>query len=181
MMDKYKTLLQGVVTRLDLDLSSFRVGRVSAGLLDSVSVDIAGQKCRLMQIAAVTVLDASTLSVKPYDASMLSLSVLDKAIQAFNLGVSTTIDADVVRVRVPKTTEDDRKKMVKTLRQVGESAKVVIRNLRRDAMSDLKSLKNTISTDDHDKKVKEVEKLVKDFITKVDTVVLAKEESIMSF
>jgi len=176
----YGALMEKTLSILLSDLSGLRVGRPNVGLLDSVVVDIYGQKMRLNQIAVVNVLDNSSLSVKPHDSS--SAPAIEKAIQLANLGVGIIMDASLIRLTIPKLTEVARKDLVKTAKHLGENAKISIRNIRRDGMDMLKNLEKDkeISQDLCKKFGDELQKITDSFAKKIDDSIIKKESDIMS-
>ncbi len=167
------------VEALKEDLAKVRTGRAHSGLLEHVTVEYYGSEVPLFQVANLTVPDARTIVVKPFEKDMIPR--IDKAIRNADLGLNPASSSDVVRVPMPELTEDRRKELVKHVRQIGEGARVAIRNVRRDANQDLKQLEKDgeASEDDVRRAEKEVQELTDRFIAEVDAVLDAKEADLM--
>lgn len=167
------------VETLKNDLAKIRTGRAHPGLLETVRVDYYGNKTPLNQVANVSVADARTLTVTPYDKSQAA--AVEKAIRESDLGLNPVPAGGVIRVPLPALTEERRKELSKHARAEGENAKVAIRNVRRDSNQHLKeALKKKLITEDDDKRAEEaVQKSTDRFIAEVDKLVAAKEKDIM--
>jgi ribosome recycling factor len=171
--------MQKSVEALKTDLGKIRTGRAHAGLLDHVKVDYYGTKTPLNQVANISVSDARTLTVSPFDKS--ALAAIDKAIRESDLGLNPAASGTVLRVPLPSLTEERRKELGKHVHKEGEAAKIAIRNVRRDGNQHLKDLlKKKLITEDDDKRAEEaVQKMTDKFIGEVDKMVAAKEQEIM--
>lgn len=167
------------IESLKSELTKLRTGRANVSLLDHVSVDYYGTQTPLSQVASVTVLDARTLSVTPWERTMVSK--IDKAIRESDLGLNPSSSSDSLRVPLPPLSEERRKEMAKLVRQEGEGARVAIRNVRRDANNSLKELQKnkSISEDDERRVQEEIQTLTNRYIDEVDAVVEAKESDLM--
>lgn len=161
------------------ELTKLRTGRAHTSLLDHVMVSYYGNDTPLSQVASVTVSDPRTLSVKPWEKNMIG--PVEKAIMQSNLGLNPASQGEVIRVPLPPLTEERRKDMIKVVRQEGENAKVAIRNIRRDANGDFKSLnKEKEITDDELKQAEEgVQKITDKYVTEVDEILAVKEKDLM--
>lgn len=161
------------------ELTKLRTGRAHTSLLDHVMVSYYGNDTPLSQVASVTVSDPRTLSVKPWEKSMIG--AVEKAIMQSNLGLNPASQGEVIRVPLPPLTEERRKDMIKIVRQEGENAKVAIRNIRRDANGDFKSLnKEKDITDDELKQAEDgVQKITDKYVTEVDEILAVKEKDLM--
>jgi ribosome recycling factor len=161
------------------DFGKVRTGRAHPGLLESIRVDYYGAKTPLNQVANVSVSDARTLSVSPFDKGQGQ--AIEKAIRESDLGLNPIAAGGVVRVPLPPLTEERRKELSKHVRAEGENAKVAIRNVRRDANQHLKDLlKKKLITEDEDKRAEEaVQKATDRYIAEIDKLVTAKEKEIM--
>jgi len=161
------------------ELTKLRTGRAHTSLLDHIMVSYYGNETPLSQVASVTVSDPRTLSVKPWEKSMVG--AVEKAILQSNLGLNPATSGDLIRVPLPPLTEERRKDMTRIVRQEGENAKVAIRNIRRDANSDFKSLnKEKEITDDEMKQAEDaVQKLTDRYVAEVDVILAAKEKDLM--
>lgn len=158
---------------------SMRAGKASASLLDKVAVDYYGTPTPIIQMAAVSVSEGRNLIIQPWDVS--TIGVIEKAIQASDLGVNPMNDGKVIRLNFPPLTEEKRKQLAKDVSKIAEDSKVAVRSIRRDAMEKLKKLnKNKEITEDelHDGEDK-VQKITDKFIKEVEEMAKKKEADIM--
>jgi ribosome recycling factor len=167
------------IEALKNSLGKVRTGRAHPSLLDHLSVDYYGSEVPISQVANIAVEDARTLSITPWEKPMIQ--VIEKAIMKSDLGLNPATAGMVIRIPMPPLTEETRRDLVKVVRNDAESAKVAIRNIRRDANSDLKELlkEKEISEDQEHKAQDEVQKITDEFIGKVDKVVEVKEAELM--
>jgi ribosome recycling factor len=161
-------------------LTKIRTGRANPGLLDTVHVDYYGTMVPISQVANVALLDARTISVSPWEKGMGAK--IEKAIRDSDLGLNPASQGDLIRVPMPAMTEERRKELTKVVRTEGEHAKVVIRNLRRDANEAVKKLQKDklVSEDDERRSQDEIQKFTDRFIADVDKLVTGKEQDIMA-
>jgi ribosome recycling factor len=161
-------------------LSKVRTGRANPGLLDSVQVDYYGSLVPISQVANVSLLDARTISVSPWEKGMGAK--IEKAIRDSDLGLNPSSQGDLIRVPMPPMTEERRKELTKVVRNEGEHSKVAIRNLRRDANDGVKKLvKDKLASEDDERRATDdVQKFTDRFISEVDKLVAAKEQDIMA-
>jgi ribosome recycling factor len=182
-VDKIKkdaeTRMAKSVEALKGDLGKIRTGRAHPGLLDHIRVDYYGTKTPLNQVANISVSDARTLTVAPFDKS--ALQAIEKAIRESDLGLNPVAAGQVLRVPLPALTEERRRELAKHVHKEGENAKIAIRNVRRDGNQHLKDLlKKKLITEDDDKRAEDaVQKMTDRFIAEVDKLVAAKEQEIM--
>jgi ribosome recycling factor len=162
------------------NLSRIRTGRPSPQLLDVIHVDYYGSMVPLSQVANVSLLDARTLSVQPWEKNMAAK--VEKAIRESDLGLNPASMGDLIRVPMPPMSEERRKEMTKLARNEGEASKVAVRNLRRDANEAVKRLvkDKEASEDDQKRSEAEIQKLTDKNIAEIDALVAAKEEEIMA-
>jgi ribosome recycling factor len=162
------------------ELRKLRTGRAHSSLLDHITVEYYGAEMPLNQAANIGVEDARTLTVKPWEKSMVP--VVEKAIMNSDLGLNPATNGDLIRVPLPPLTEDRRKEMGKLVRQEAEKARVAVRNIRRDANSDLKGLlkEKEISEDDERAAEEAIQKLTDKYTGLVDQVAEEKEQDLMS-
>ena len=162
------------------EMAKIRTGRASPALIEHVMVDYYGSPTPINQVANITVQDARTLGVQPWEKPMVP--VVEKAIMEANLGLNPMTAGELIRIPLPPLTEERRKEMVKVAAAEGESGKVAIRNIRRDANSDFKSLlKDKDITEDDDKRAQDlVQKLTDKYVAQVDEVVKEKESEILT-
>src|SRR3954465_5893751 len=161
-------------------LSHIRTGRANPGILDTVHVDYYGALLPISQVANVSLLDARTISVQPFEKGMAAK--IEKAIRESDLGLNPASMGDLLRVPMPPMSEERRKEMTKLVRHEAESAKVAIRNLRRDANEHVKKLvKDKEATEDELKRAEaDVQKATDKHINEIDSLVAAKEQEIMA-
>lgn len=162
------------------NLTKIRTGRANPALLDTIHVEYYGNHVPLSQVANVSLLDARTISVQPWEKGMGAK--IEKAIRESELGLNPANMGDLIRVPMPPMSEERRKEMTKLVRQEGESAKVAIRNLRRDANDAVKKLikDKEASEDDQKRAEADVQKVTDKHIAEIDTLVAAKEQDIMA-
>lgn len=162
------------------NLVKIRTGRASPGLLDTVQVDYYGSMVPISQVANVSVLDARTLSVQPWEKGMGAK--IEKAIRESDLGLNPASMGDLIRVPMPPMSEERRREMTKVVRHEGESAKVAVRNLRRDANDAVKRLvKDKAASEDEQKRAEaDIQKVTDRHIAEIDKMVEAKEQEIMA-
>ena len=175
-----KEKMTKTISTLNSEYNSIRAGRANAAVLDPIRVDYWGVPTPINQMAAVSVAEARILVIQPWDKSALKL--IEKAIQASDLGINPQNDGMVIRLTFPPLTEERRKQLTKEVKAEAENSKIAIRNVRRDAIEKLKAMKKAseITEDDLDDAEKEVQKVTDDFIKQVDNVAAKKEEEIMA-
>ena len=162
------------------NLATIRTGRPSPAILDSIHVDYYGSMVPLSQVANVQLLDARTLSVQPWEKGMGAK--IEKAIRESDLGLNPASMGDIIRVPMPPMSEERRKEMTKLARNEGESAKIAVRNLRRDANEAVKkSVKDKLASEDDQKRAEaDIQKVTDRHIIAIDALVAAKEHDIMA-
>ena len=162
------------------DLSKVRTGRAHAGLLDHVQVDYYGTPMPLSQTANVTLIDARTIGVTPWEKKMVP--IIEKAIRESDLGLNPSTQGEVIRVPMPALTEQRRRELVKVIKGEGEDARVAVRNLRRDANEQVKRLlkDKAVSEDDDRRAQDDVQKLTDHFTGEIDKLLTVKEAEIMA-
>jgi len=168
------------VETLKHDLAKVRTGRAHAGLLDHLRVDFYGTPTPISQVGNITLSDARTITVQPWDKKMVQ--AVERAIRDSDLGVNPSTSGDLIRVPMPALTEERRKELAKIVRHEGENAKVAVRNIRRDANTHLKDLlkKHAVSEDDEKRVQDEVQKLTDKSIADIDKLVAEKEKDLMA-
>ncbi len=168
------------VDALRTGLEKIRTGRANAGLLEHISVEYYGSRMPLSQVANVSVSDARTLTVTPWDKAMVQS--IEKAIMESDLGLNPNTSGQVIRVPLPALTEERRKEFGKVVRKEGEEAKVAVRNVRRDALQHLKdALKKKEVAEDEEKRAADgMQKLTDRFVAEVDKMVSAKEQELLA-
>ncbi len=172
--------MQKSLEALKTDLSKVRTGRAHTGLLDHVHVDYYGSSVPLNQVANVTLLDARTIGVTPWEKKMIP--VVEKAIRDSDLGLNPATVGDTVRVPMPALTEERRRDLIKVVRHEAENARVAVRNLRRDANHALKDAvkAKTISEDEERRAEEDIQKLTDRYIGEIDKLLATKESDLMA-
>ncbi len=165
---------------LRTDLGKIRTGRAHTGLLDHVMVDYYGSPTLVTQVANVTLVDARTIGVQPFEKNMVGK--VERAIRDADLGLNPATNGDLIRVPMPMLTEERRRDMIKLVKSEGEDAKIAVRNIRRDANSSLKDLlkKKEISEDDERRVQDDIQKLTDRFVSEIDQALAAKEVDLMA-
>ncbi len=161
------------------ELIKIRTGKATTTLLDGIKIDYYGTPTPLNQVGNVSVSDIHTLTVTPWDKSMLDPIV--KGIQTANIGLNPVKDSDLVRIPIPLLNEERRKELVKLTKKFGEDGKIAVRNIRRDAIEHLKKSEKAehLSEDDRKRGEQETQKLTDKFIKDIDTLLQMKEKEIM--
>ena len=162
------------------DLAKVRTGRAHTGLLDHIQVDYYGAPVPIAQVANLSLLDARTISVQPWEKNMVGK--VEKAIRDSDLGLNPATQGELIRVPMPALTEERRKELIKVVRHEGENAKIAIRNLRRDAITHLKDAlkKHEVSEDDERRAQDDVQKLTDRYVAEVDRMLAEKEKDLMA-
>lgn len=168
------------IEALKSDLQKVRTGRAHTGILDHVTVDYYGSMVPISQVANLSLADARTIVVQPWEKNMIG--PVEKAIRESDLGLNPASMGETIRVPMPALTEERRKELTKFVKGEGEQAKIAIRNLRRDANDAFKKLvkDKEISEDDERRAQDEVQKLTDKFVAEVDQILQAKEAEIMT-
>ena len=181
-----KDILQEAKTRMGKsvnvvaeEFNHIRTGRANTSLLDHIMVDYYGNATPVGQCATVSVQDARTIAVQPWEKNMVP--VIEKAILESDLGLNPVTAGDLIRIPLPAMTEDRRVELTKLVRQEGENGKIAIRNIRRDAISQVKDLAKDkeISEDEEQQTLDQIQDLTDEFVAKVDAAVQEKEAEVM--
>lgn len=172
--------MQKSLETLRADLGKVRTGRAHTGILDHIHVDYYGNPTPLNQIANVSLLDARTISVTPWEKKMVA--AIEKAIRDADLGLNPASMGDLIRVPMPALTEERRRDLTKVVKAEAENARVAVRNIRRDANNALKELlkSRVISEDDERRAQDDVQKLTDRHIAEIDKALVAKEADLMA-
>lgn len=171
--------MQRSIEALKTDLAKVRTGRAHTGLLDHVMVEYYGSEVPINQVANVTLIDARTIGVQPWEKPMVAK--VEKAIRDSDLGLNPASQGEIIRVPMPPLTEERRRDLTKVVRQEGETAKIAVRNLRRDANQQLKDAvkDKTISEDDERRGQEAIQKLTDRFVAEIDKILAEKEQELM--
>jgi ribosome recycling factor len=172
--------MQKSVEALKADLGKVRTGRAHTGILDHIQVDYYGTPTPINQLANLSLLDARTIGVAPWDKKMAN--VIEKAIRDSDLGLNPATVGDLVRVPMPALTEERRRDLIKVVRHEAENARVAVRNIRRDANTHLKDLlkEKKVAEDDERRAQEDVQKLTDRYIAEIDKLLHAKEADLMA-
>jgi ribosome recycling factor len=172
--------MQKSLDALKADLGKIRTGRAHAGILDHVQVDYYGSMMPINQVANVTLIDARTIGVQPWEKPMVAK--VEKAIRDADLGLNPATQGDVIRVPMPALTEERRRDLIKVVKHEGENAKVAIRNQRRDANNHLKDAlkKKEVAEDEERRAQDDIQKLTDRYVADVDKLLLDKEKDLMA-
>ena len=168
-----------IITQLEKEFSIIRAGRANPAIIDRLMVDYYGQSTPINQVASVSVPDARTLLIAPWDAA--ALKDIEKAINASDIGITPNNDGKNIRLSFPTLTEERRHELVKEIHKYGEEAKVSIRNVRRESIEQYKDMKkkSEITEDDLKDTEKDLQELTDNFIKKIDETVSKKEKELM--
>ena len=179
MTKKYEERMAGAVKHLESEYASVRAGRANPGVLDKVTVDYYGAPTPINQVATVSVTEARTLSIQPWDRTLLK--AITKAIQMSDIGINPIDDGISIRLNFPAPTEERRKVLAKDVSKMAEEAKVAIRNIRRDAMDKFKAAKkaNELTEDDQKNLEEKMQKITDKFIKEIDAVAAKKTKEVM--
>ena len=161
------------------DISTLRTGRANVNMIDTIKVDVYGQLMPINQLATISVPEARLISIQIWDKANISL--VESAIQKSELGINPQVDGQLLRLRIPDLTEERRKELIKILKNMGEKAKISIRNIRREANEELKiKLKDKIISEDNNKNFeKNIQKLTDLNIKNIEEIILTKEKEII--
>ena len=178
MYEEYESRMKKTLDVLQTSYSSIRAGRANPGVLDQIRVDYYGTPSPINQIASISVPDARTLMIQPWDAS--SLKVIEKAISTSDLGINPSNDGRFIRLVFPQPTEERRKELIKQIYKQAEDSKVAIRNIRREAVDNYKvqKKKGEITEDDMVDTEKDLQKLTDKYVGEIDKIAAKKETEI---
>jgi len=168
------------IEALKVDLGKVRTGRAHAGILDHVMVDYYGTMTAVPKVANVQLADARTITVQPWEKKLVP--AIEKAIRDSDLGLNPATAGDMIRVPMPALTEERRRDLIKVVRHEAESARVAVRNVRRDAIEHLKKLlkEHKVAEDDERRAQDDVQKLTDRFVAEIDKILHAKEADLMA-
>ena len=179
-LTSYEERMLKTIEVVKSNFAAVRAGRANAGVLDRITVEYYGAPTPLNQVANIGSPDPRTLTIQPYDMSLLK--AIEKAIQTSDLGINPQNDGRVIRLSFPQLTEERRKELTKQVRKYGEEGKVALRNIRRDAMDDIKkkTKKSELTEDDQKKLEKELQELTDKRCKDIDDLTAKKEKELMA-
>ena len=178
-LNEFESKMTSTIGSLTSDLSSIRTGRAHISMLDLIKVEVYGQKMPINQLGTISVPESQMITVQVWDAS--NTKFVEKAIRESELNINPTVDGQLIRVPVPKLSEERRKELIKIVKAQSEKIKISIRNIRRDGMDFLKKLlkEKNISEDDNKKLSDQLQKITDKFIAEVDNKISDKEKEIL--
>jgi len=178
-MDDAKERMEKALNHLESELTKIRAGKASPSMLKDVKVDYYGQLSPLTQMSNVGTADARTIVIQPWDKKMIG--EIEKAILKANLGFNPVNNGEIIRIVVPELTEERRQQLSKMVKTEGENAKIAVRNIRRDTITELKKLEKdkTISEDESKGLQDDIQKITDDYTNKIDKIIDAKQKDIM--
>ncbi len=176
----YDEKMKKTIEVVKADFASVRAGRANAGVLDRIQVEYYGTPTPIQQVASISTPDPRTLAIQPWDASILR--AIEKAIQMSDLGINPQNDGRVIRLSFPQLTEERRVELTKQVRKYGENGKVAIRNIRRDAMEDVKKMtkRSELTEDDQKNLEKELQDITDKRCKEIDALMAEKEKELMA-
>ena len=180
MLSQYESKMVKTIESLNSEYATIRAGRANPHILDKLRVDYYGSPTPMQQVANISVPEARTLMIQPWDASLIK--EIEKAIMCSDLGVTPNNDGKSIIINFPELTEDRRKELAKDIKKKGEAAKVVIRNIRRDANDALKKMNKASEISDDELKTNEdkVQKLTDKYVADIDKAIDEKTKEIMT-
>lgn len=175
----YEDKMKKTISSLNDELKSMRAGRANPAVLDRIQIDYYGVATPITQVGGVSVPEARTLVIQPWDTTVLQ--EIEKAIQKSDIGINPNNDGKVIRLNFPPLTEERRKELAKTVKKYGEESKISIRGIRRDSIENIKALKknNVLTEDDVADGEKYVQEVTDKYVAEVDKLVDAKNEELM--
>lgn len=179
-LDQYQDRMKKSIDNLSSEFTTIRAGRANPHILDKITVDYYGQPTNLQSVANISVSEARTLVIQPWEASMIK--EIEKAILTSDLGLTPNNDGKAIRLSFPELTEERRKELVKDVKKKGEDAKVAVRNIRRDANDAAKKQQkaNEISEDEQKDAEVDIQKLTDEYVNRIDQMVETKSKEIMT-
>ena len=179
-LEELKAHMDKSITSFEHELVKLRTGRATPAMIEDVKVDYYGAPTPLKHVAHISAPEADSLVIKPFDKGQLQ--AIQKAIQIANLGFNPIVESDLVRIKVPRLTEERRKELSKHIKEKGEESKVALRNIRRDMKERMEKEKKAgaIAEDDFNHLMKEMDKMTHDLTVKIDQMAQTKEKQLMS-
>lgn len=171
--------MKGAVVSLEGDLAAFRTGRANPHLVDRITVDMYGVEMSLIQMAVVSVPEPQQIAIRPYDVN--AISAIERAIMKSDLGIMPNSDGKIIRLNIPRLTEERRRELKKLVGRRVENAKVAVRNVRRDTLNDIREFEREklITEDDLHRGIDKLQDLTNEYVEKIDDIGKQKEAEIM--
>lgn len=179
LLQEAESRMRGAITSLEADVAGYRTGRASPQLIEKLEVEMYGQVMNLIQIAVISVPEPQQLAIRPYDAN--AISAIERAIMKSNLGLTPNNDGKIIRLNLPRLTEERRRDLSKLLARRVEDGKVAVRNVRRDTLNDLRDFKNEsmITEDEFFRGQDDLQELTDKYVNEIDALGSQKEKEIM--
>ena len=178
-MSDFETKMSSAVIHYEKELNTLRTSRANPSMLDSIFVDAYGSKTPLNQLGNISIQDASTITIQIWDVSLIKS--IENAITESNLGINPQVDGQIIRLPIPKLSEERRKEIIKIASEIAENSRITIRNIRRDIIETSKNEKKNLnlSEDDLKRKINEIQKITDSNIVKIDKILEAKKVDIL--
>ena len=178
-MSDIETKMSSAVMHYEKELNTLRTSRANPSMLDSIVVDAYGSKTPLNQLGNISIQDASTITIQIWDVSLIKS--IENAITESNLGINPQVDGQVIRLPIPKLSEERRKEIIKIASEIAENSRITIRNIRRDIIDTSKNEKknSNLSEDDLKRKIDEIQKITDNNIEQIDKILEAKKNDIL--
>ena len=179
LLQEAESRMRGAITSLESDVAGYRTGRASPQLIEKLEVEMYGQVMTLIQIAVISVPEPQQLAIRPYDAN--AISAIERAVLKSNLGLTPNNDGKIIRLNLPRLTEERRRDLTKLLARRVEEGKVAVRNVRRDVLNDLRDFKNEsmITEDEFFRGQDDLQELTDKYVNEIDALGSQKEKEIM--
>ena len=179
-LNEVEQRMQKTISVFEENLSEIRAGRANPAILNKITVEYYGVPTPINQVAGISVPEARTIVIQPWDASVLKS--IEKAILASDIGLNPNNDGKVIRLNFPELTEERRKELVKDIKKIAEEARVSVRSIRRDGMDDVKNAlkKSEITEDDKETLEDKIQKLTDKYVAEIDSILEKKEKEIMN-
>lgn len=175
--NKARSKMEDTMNSLKRDLDSISTGRANPSLLDTVRVEVYGSFMPISQVGSISVPEATTLTIQVWDRE--NVKAVEKAIINSNLGYNPTVDGMILRIAIPKLSEERRRDLVKLAKKYGEDKKIAVRNVRRDALDEFKKHEKEVGKDQAHSFADIVQKITDEFVQKIDDAVAVKEKDLM--
>ena len=178
-MIDFESKMSSAVLHYEKELNTLRTSRANPSMLDSIFVDAYGSKTPLNQLGNISIQDASTIIIQIWDTSLIKS--IENAITESNLGINPQVDGQIIRLPIPKLSEERRKEIIKVASEIAENSRITIRNIRRDFIETAKNEKknSNLSEDDLKRKINEIQKITDNNIDKIDKILEAKKSDIL--
>ena len=178
-MIDFESKMSSAVLHYEKELNTLRTSRANPSMLDSIFVDAYGSKTPLNQLGNISIQDASTIIIQIWDTSLIKS--IENAITESNLGINPQVDGQIIRLPIPKLSEERRKEIIKIASEIAENSRITIRNIRRDFIESAKNEKknSNLSEDDLKRKINEIQKITDNNIDKIDKILEAKKIDIL--